>query len=113
MLWRPKIIVHVEERTGQILPDRSSLGLAYPNPFNAQTLIPIELVDSNASVELNVYDLLGRRVRTLFAGILPAGEHRYAWNGRSESGLDVGSGAYFGELRHGNNRQMRRVTLLK
>ena len=107
------VSTNVEEGTGQVLPDQSSLGLVYPNPFNAETLIPIGLSDSNAPIELSVYDLLGRRVRTLFAGILPAGEHRYTWNGHSDSGLEAGSGAYLVELRHGKNRQMRKVTLLK
>ena len=103
----------VEEETGLALPEQSDLGLVYPNPFNAEALIPFEIADAQTSVELAVYDLLGRRVRTLFAGALPAGEHRYTWDGRSDNGLTTGSGSYFVELRQGERRQARKMTLLK
>jgi hypothetical protein len=103
----------VEEETGQTLPEQSDLGLAYPNPFNAETLIPFQVSDANAPIELAIYDLLGRRVRTLFAGILPTGEHRHTWDGRNDNGALTGSGAYFIELRQGKRRQARKVTLLK
>ena len=65
------------------------------------------------SVELTVYDLLGRRVRTLFTGVLPAGEHRYTWDGRGDNGITAGSGSYFVELRQGEKRQAQKMTLLK
>lgn len=103
----------VEEGTGYILPNQSDLGLVYPNPFNAEALIPFAIADASTLIELTVYDLLGRRVRTLFAGALPAGEHQYIWDGRSDNGITTGSGSYFVELRQGERRQARKMTLLK
>ena len=103
----------VEGETGLALPEQSDLGLAYPNPFNAETLIPFDIASAHTSVELTVYDLLGRRVRTLFAGVLPAGEHRYTWDGRGDNGITAGSGSYFVELRQDEKRQAQKMTLLK
>jgi hypothetical protein len=48
--------------------------------------------------ELTVHDLAGRRVRTLFAGMLAPGERSFAWNGGDEVGAAVGPGVYFARL---------------
>jgi len=49
--------------------------------------------------DLQVYDVTGRRVRTLASGRRPAGEHRVVWDGRNEGGRRVAAGVYFVQLR--------------
>lgn len=72
------------------IPDKSSLGMAYPNPFNPVTLIPLQLSEPS-DVSLRVYDTTGRLVATLSSGIrLPAGQHAFQWDA---SGF--ASGVYF------------------
>jgi hypothetical protein len=95
------------------LPAATRLGAAYPNPFNAGTLIPLTLDQSTAPLSLVVYDALGRQVRTLAARALPAGLHTLEWDGRDDQGQAVGSGAYVVELRLGAWRQTRKLLLLK
>ncbi len=64
------------------LPALPVLHLNYPNPFNPQTTIRYEL-PAALPVDLQVYDLRGRLVRTLASGrIERAGEHRIQWDGR-------------------------------
>ncbi len=65
----------------------------YPNPFNPATTIYYDLSET-AQVTLIVYDALGRRVRTLASGTLPAGRHTAQWDGRNDAGAPVGSGVY-------------------
>lgn len=78
------------------------LAQSYPNPFRQSTTIDYT-VEQAAPVRLDVYDLLGRRVRRLVeAAQHPAGPHRAVWDGRDESGQPVASGTYFYRLRVGD-----------
>jgi hypothetical protein len=67
--------------------------VAYPNPFNSSVSIRFALPQtSNAVVE--IYDVLGRRVRTLTEGLLAKGEHSLVWNGQDYRGETVATGVY-------------------
>jgi hypothetical protein len=66
---------------------------SYPNPFNPTTTIFCQLA-ADATVELAIYDIMGRRVRMLVAGIKSAGYHTVVWSGKDEGGRDVSSGVY-------------------
>ncbi len=65
----------------------------YPNPFNPTTHIHFSHTD-DAAVQVNVVDLRGRLVRTLFSGELAAGSTRWRWDGRDDRGDAVASGVY-------------------
>jgi flagellar hook assembly protein FlgD len=54
-------------------------------------------------VTFTVYDLLGRLVRTLVNGVVPAGSHSVRWDGRDSHGMSAGSGMYFYRLETGTN----------
>jgi len=70
----------------------------YPNPFNQQTTIQYELAGT-AVVTLRIYDMMGNVVKTLIQGsVQDGGIQSIMWDGRNESGLDVGSGSYVYEL---------------
>jgi hypothetical protein len=75
-----------------------TLGPAYPNPFNPQTVIPLHL-PAAANVELALYDARGRLVTTLHDGMLAAGRHEVRWDGRDNRGHAVASGTYHARLR--------------
>ncbi|RMG61882.1 MAG: T9SS C-terminal target domain-containing protein [Calditrichaeota bacterium] len=79
----------------------------YPNPFNPGTQISVALSRA-LPVELAVYNVLGQRVAVLFEGRLPAGTHRFAFQG-----TDLPAGAYFVVLQTPKGRQVRRAVLLK
>jgi len=76
------------------LPARFELSLAGANPFRAGTSFEIGMPRS-ARVRLEVYDALGRRVRTLEDGTLPPGRHTRSWDGTSSGGSAVGPGLFF------------------
>jgi len=71
----------------------AALLAATPNPFNATTTIRMRTVRDGAA-SVRIFDARGRRVRTLQAGELAAGEHRFVWDGRDEQGTPVASGVF-------------------
>ena len=70
---------------------------AFPNPFNPSTVIRYALPEGSF-VRLEVYDVLGRRVRELVRDRQSAGWHSVVWDGRDEFGRKVGSGVYLCRL---------------
>lgn len=94
------------------LPENFTLFQNYPNPFNPETTIRFALPRATET-ELSVYDLHGRVVRLLYAGTLPAGTHKVAWNGRDESGRPVASGTYIVRLRAAGEMHVIKATLLR
>jgi len=66
---------------------------SYPNPFNPSTTISYQLA-KDATVKLDIYDVMGRKVRSLLDGGKSAGCFTVVWNGRDETGRDVSSGTY-------------------
>lgn len=85
---------------------------AVPNPFNPTTNLMFTL-PAEAEVELDLFDVAGRRVRSLLAGRLPAGPQTVPWNGRDESGRLVASGTYFARLTAGGVSSVKSVTLVR
>ena len=87
-----KLLALAHELLG--LPTEPELGPNYPNPFNASTTIPL-LLPRPGHVDLEIYDVLGQRVRQLVNTTLPAGVHPTAWDGRDDAGRPVAGGVYF------------------
>ncbi|MCK6623020.1 MAG: C25 family cysteine peptidase [Calditrichia bacterium] len=82
------------------LPDQISLAQNYPNPFNPETAIPFSVSGSSRyRVRLEVFNLLGQKVRTLLNEIVLAGEYEARWDGRDQRGNPVASGLYIYRLR--------------
>jgi len=116
---------HVVKLAASTLPENFALREAYPNPFSARgifnnpgTAIEYEL-PRDSRVSLQIFDSMGRTVRTLIDGPKPAGYHQAFWNGRNQLGNPVAAGVYLcrmtasamnGEIVFGKTRRM---TLLK
>ena len=77
-----------------VRPVQYRLGDSYPNPFNPQMVIPLDLATAPKQVSLTLYNVLGRRVRQLWQGPLGAGSHRFVWDGRDAVGKAVAAGVY-------------------
>lgn len=88
-------------------PTQFSLNQNYPNPFNPSTQINFSLAVSGF-VELKVYDLLGREIRTLVNQNKPAGNYSVDF-----SGADLSSGVYIYQLKSGNFVQTKKMILVK
>jgi flagellar hook assembly protein FlgD len=80
-----------------IAPD-SALISAYPNPFNSQVNIGINLPASllTKDVTFRIYNILGEAIKTFQADYLQnSGKYQFTWDGRNEEGASVSSGIYF------------------
>ena len=107
-------MVEVETTTGTGPLSASAPSLrAWPNPCNPRTLLAFTLAE-DAVVDLEVYDLSGRRQRALVMDQpLGRGVHEFAWSGQDDVGRALPSGVYLARLRAGDASSTRRVTLVR
>ncbi len=96
----------------KIIPDRFVLHQNYPNPFNPTTTITYSLPRS-ADVQIDIYNILGRRVIKLVDEFQKAGNHSIQWNGRDNHGNEAASGIYFYRISAGDKVRSRKMLLLK
>ncbi|MDD3731770.1 MAG: FlgD immunoglobulin-like domain containing protein, partial [candidate division Zixibacteria bacterium] len=89
-----------------------TLNQNYPNPFNPTTNISFDL-PTGSEVTLDIYNLLGQKVKDLKTGYLPAGKHLFEWNGTDNNGHQVATGVYFYRLTTSDFSQSRKMMLLK
>ena len=75
-------------------PSNFELSQNYPNPFNPKTDIQFSIPRS-ATIQLNVYNILGELVTTLANGDVVSGNYKVTWNGKNNNGQSVSSGIYF------------------
>lgn len=106
------IITHIDVDVGGI-PGEFALGQNYPNPFNPTTTVRFDL-PKEASVTLEIYNVLGIRVRTLLKGEnIDAGPHSSVWDARDENGAAVPSGVYLYRIDAADFHASKKMTLLK
>ena len=84
----------------------------YPNPFKDVTTIRFSLA-KRSRVALAVYDLAGRRVRSLEAGDMPAGLHELRWDGTNDQGRRAASGVYFVRMESESGTAAHRLNLVR
>ncbi len=92
-------------------PSRISVG-AYPNPFNAATNVVWSL-PASGDVNVEIVDVSGRVVRTLYKGFATSGSHSVVWDGKDDSGEAVPSGTYMCRVRCGDHTAAAKVVLIK
>ena len=84
-----------------------------PNPFSAGMRMAYAVDAAGQPVSIGVYDLAGRRVRTLADGIQAPGNHQVTWDGRDANGSRVRNGVYFVHVQVGAQARQVRVTFLE
>jgi hypothetical protein len=94
------------------LPHVTRLLANVPNPFNPATRIEFTLAEPGR-VELGIYTVDGRRVRTLLQADRAAGLHAEIWDGRDDRGVRLASGAYYARLVTRDGTYTRPLVMLK
>lgn len=85
----------------------------YPNPFNPGTMVRMELARTGP-VRLDIYDIMGRHVRTLVADqSMAPGRHEIYWNGQDDRGRGVAAGVYMARLRADGLDRAVKMSLVK
>lgn len=96
---------------GQV-PRQFALYQSSPNPFGPQTAIRLD-VPRSGRVLLEIFDVSGRRLRTLVDAVLSPGPKAMVWDGTDDGGRQVGSGVYFYRMNAGQFQATRKMTLLR
>ena len=104
--WLADVQTDIDE-FGLTVPLAYSLSQNYPNPFNAKTSIRYELPEYS-EVNIEVYDILGKRVSVIQDGFKQAGYHSATWNAEN-----MASGMYFYKLQAGDYSESKKMLLLK
>ena len=94
------------------LPEILTLGSNYPDPFNAETSIEYALPEA-ANIRMEIFNVLGERVRVLVNGLQSAGFKQVFWDGKDDNGFGVTSGIYFLQLTVAEQRLVGKMTLQK
>jgi hypothetical protein len=98
------------------IPKVLSLSQNYPNPFNPSTTINFDVpgeLGEEKPVKLTIYDIRGRKVRTLVDSEYEPGNHRVIWDGKNERGQRVTSGVYLYTLRSEARTYTKKMVLVK
>lgn len=102
--------------TGNTVPNDQALPMVLyqnlPNPFSPATTIRFTTY-AHAEIELAVYNVQGRLIRTLERGYRTAGDHEVVWDGTDEFGADVAAGVYLYRLRIGEDEETRKMILIR
>jgi len=122
--------VDTEQRT----PADFRLLTNYPNPFNPSTTISYTIPQNNVipseaknlqdfssqtpqndskQVELKIYDVLGRKIRTLVNKVQKSGTYKVLWNGTDDFGKEISSGFYFCRLFSAEHKLINKMILMR
>lgn len=93
-------------------PSEFALSQNYPNPFNPDTYIEFDLSGA-AHVKIDVFNIVGQRVRTLVDEEMEAGRYVADWDGKDEQGNSVSSGIYFYRMQAADFSDMKKMLLVK
>ncbi len=94
-------LVGIGDNFGAETPRMTAIESNYPNPFNSSTTIIYSVANLGpipAQINIDIYDILGRRVKTLINERKEIGIYRIIWDGRDDSGHDCPSGVYFASI---------------
>lgn len=98
----------LEEETQKEIPEEFTLSQNYPNPFNSETLIQYGVPEDAANVRIEVYDILGRKVNTLYDGPQSAGNHFIPFDAGQ-----LASGLYIYVMQSDNIKHTKKMLLVK
>jgi len=85
----------------------------YPNPFNPTTTISFSVTQNSDFVTLEIFNIKGQKVKTLYSGSAVEGEHTMIWEGKDTSNKQVSSGIYFYKLKTNNKELTRKMLMMK
>lgn len=114
--WNPWAVwavpVEEEEEDFSQLPKEFALRENYPNPFNPTTVIEYALPKAS-QVKIQIYNILGQKVRELVDEPQESGYKMIRWDGKDDKGVEVSSGVYFYRIATGDFVKSKKMILLK
>jgi hypothetical protein len=93
-----------------VTPTKFELAQNYPNPFSNETAISYKL-NQQSDVQVTIYDILGREVKTYSLKQQGTGKHGITWDGKNNLGMKVSSGVYLYKVKSGDETQVKKMVL--
>ena len=106
------IVVGTLAIDGDLIPVEFALRQNYPNPFNPVTTLRYNLPEQT-HVNITVYDMFGRKVRTILNQTQYAGYRSVIWDATNDYGKPVSAGIYLYQIQAGENISTKKMVLLK
>lgn len=94
------------------LPDKYLLLQNYPNPFNPTTSICFAIPEAS-KITLEIYNVLGQKIRTLLTKQIQAGYHKMIWDGMDDFGNTASSGIYIYQLKNSTIKIQQKMLLIR
>jgi hypothetical protein len=111
--WKgPYAYTDVDDTVSATLPLKFVLSQNFPNPFNPVTEVEYS-VPYRAYVTIDIYNILGERVKRLVSETKSAGSYKIEWSGADEAGKSVSTGVYLYRFQAGDVVQTKKMLLLK
>jgi len=104
--WPPVLL----DAPGHSAPPALALSVAGRQPSRGGTVLRCT-VTREARLQVEIHDVAGRLVRTIDAGVRPAGAHELTWDGRDDAGVPVAPGVYLARLAAGGAAAVTRVVM--
>ncbi len=111
LAWLDNPIVRIVQQS--LLPADFCLHPNFPNPFNESTTIAVDVPQHLDNASLQIFNLRGQLVKTLFNGECKAGHHRFYWQGQNENGQSVSSGTFLLHFNSPEFQQTQKLVLLR
>jgi hypothetical protein len=108
----PIVVQVVSAVTESFAPEQFSLHQNYPNPFNPVTTLRYDLPE-NSLVNITIYDMMGRGVKTLVNQSQDAGYRSVVWDATNDYGKPVSAGIYLYQIQAGKHISTKKMVLLK
>ncbi|MGQ0720069.1 MAG: FlgD immunoglobulin-like domain containing protein [Candidatus Eiseniibacteriota bacterium] len=106
-------VTDVPAPAGAAPPTEFALSAPRPNPSRGIASIELAVPPGRGAATVSVYDLAGRRIRSLVASESTAGRHLLSWDGRDGDGANVAAGVYFVRLQAAGVHESKKITLLR
>ena len=102
----------IEKVALENLPTEFGLHQNYPNPFNPNTIVAYDL-PAACHVKIEIFNILGQRVKTLVNESKTAGRYQVNWNSTDDNGRRVSSGIYLYVMKAGEYSRTAKMLLMK
>ena len=93
--------------SADVLPQKFMINSAYPNPFNPHINIDYSLIEPS-DIYFYFYDISGKLIDKIDVGFVSKGDYSLLWNPEN-----IHSGVYFAVISNGNEKNIKKITLLK
>ena len=100
------------EISGDLLPGLITIASPYPNPFNGNVSIPID-IKRQSMINFYIYDIEGSLVFSSNQNYAPETKNKFLWNGKSNNGKHVSSGTYLININNNLSSQTKKIVYIK